>query len=68
MFDLSASEAQHYSAVLAAQKLKAIIRGKVDIYLWHCAVDTKATFAGLLYNKYLRFHGDPDFVSSFLSG
>lgn len=49
------------------QKLKATISGKVDIHLCHRAVDTKAIFVGLLGNKYLCCHGDPYFVSSFLS-
>lgn len=68
MFDLTTNEAPHYSVVLAAQKLKATIRGKVDIHLCYRAVDTKAIFVGLQYNKYLCCHGDLDFVSSFLSG
>ncbi len=60
MFDLTTNEALHYSTVLAAQKLKATIRGKVNTHLCHRAVDMKAIFVGLQYNKYLCCHGDLD--------
>lgn len=68
MFDLTTNESPHCSAAPAEPKLKATIRAKVDIHLCHRAVDTKAIFVGLQYNKYLCCHGDTDFIFPVLFG